>query len=328
MSDSSILGKNRWLIPIEGAFRGIQPEGLKVACPRCGQRGLLITRWIKGPRVKPVYVMHKRGSSVTGICELDADEACVAKSRIALRDSDIRRFMEKRRSFILFSGGKDSLATVYYLKSLSAEMLTQMTAIYVETTVGLPQNIKYIKKVCRHLELNLEVVKPNVDYFTLAKDWGIPSHGYRWCCRELKIKPIQDFLRGVGEEIVVFDGIRAAESNLRKTYIPVWYHPGFRCVSVSPIFSWSDEEVYSTIHSNGIPAGLLDQMNSSAECWCGAYKSEADFIKLFNLDREFFDKLAELETSSNDRFTYILKNGKKKPLRLLRAEIIRNEKPQ
>lgn len=168
-------------------------------------------------------------------------------------------------------------------------------------------------------------MKPAVDYFTLAKEWGIPSFGYRWCCRELKIKPIEKYLYSIKEPKVVFDGIRASESNVRKKYIPIWYHPSFRCFSVSPIFYWSDQQVISFINSNGLPKTLLHSLGTSTECWCGAYKTETDFRKLYGLNRDMFYKLVEVEEENKNRFTFIYKNGHKIPLRDLERQILKGK---
>ncbi len=185
------------------------------------------------------------------------------------------------------------------------------STIYVDTTAGLPENTRYVKEVCEYLNINLKIVRPKVDYFTLAKKWGIPSFKYRWCCRELKIKPIDEFLDTIKGPKVVFDGIRAAESNIRRKYIPIWYHPSFKCLSVSPIFYWSDKQVISYVNSNGIPKTILNSSGTSTECWCGAYKTKSDFENLFNLDREMFYKLVEVEEENKCRYTFIYENGQK-----------------
>ena len=82
----------------------------------------------------------------------------------------------------------------------------------------------------------MRVQRSKVDYFTLVKKWGIPSFRYRWCCRELKIKPIEDFLATIQEPKVVFDGIRVAESKVRKEYIPIWYYSELQGVFLSVQF--------------------------------------------------------------------------------------------
>jgi len=313
---------NGWLRPIEVALIMANLKGLLVICPRCKESGLVVTRWIKGPQLKPIYIFHIKWRKLRKVCELSEEQSKNIRGKVSIFESDIRKLLETKKSFVLFSGGKDSLATLAYLKDIAKTANNDLTALYVDTTAGLPENTKYVKKVCRYLDINLKVVKPKVDYFTLAKEWGIPSFKYRWCCRELKIKPIEEYLDSIKEPKVVFDGIRAVESNVRKQYIPIWYHPSFKCLSVSPIFYWSDLQVTSLINSNGLPKTLLHSLGSSTECWCGAYKTETDFKKLYGLNRDMFYKLVELEEGNKSGFTFIYKNGQRIPLRDLERQIL------
>ena len=314
--------KDQWWKPIEEALVDIDLEGLEIRCPRCGEIGLVISRWIKGPKLKPVYILHIDQGEVTGVCQPTQEQSKSIRGEVPIFERDIEKLLKYKRPFILFSGGKDSLATLVYLKDIAERVDSTMTAIYVDTTVGLPENLEYVKEVCNYLEIDLKIVTPEIDYFTLAKEWGIPSFGCRWCCRELKIKPIGEYLDTVEEPKVVFDGIRAAESNVRKKYIPIWYHPTFKCLSVSAIFHWSDQHVKSFINGNGIPKTLLHSLRTSTECWCGAYKTETDFRELYRLNRDMFYRLVEVEDENKGGYTFIYKNGERKPLRDLEREIL------
>lgn len=314
-----------WWKPIETALSGIDLVGLKHKCPSCNKNGYVITKWIKGPSLKPIHMLHLRNGKVREVCALKKSQSNKIRDNNFLAVRDIENILNSRRSFVLFSGGKDSLATLTYLKSLS-NGINNLMALYVDTTAGLPENTEYIKRVCGYLKVRLKIVRPKVDYFTLVKKWGIPSFKYRWCCRELKIKPIEEYLRKIKEPKVVFDGIRAAESRIRREYIPIWYHPSFRCLSVSPIFYWSDEEVVSYINRNGIPKTYLHSVGSSTECWCGAYKTESDFRKLYDLNKDMFIKLAKIEINNNNRYTYLFKKGNKIPLKELEKQILKEKK--
>jgi len=319
---------HKWWEPIEESFVGINLRGLKVNCPQCGERGLVTTRWIKGPALKPIYILHIRWRKVRKACELSEEQSKNIRGRVSIFESDLKELLGSAKSFVLFSGGKDSIATLMYLKGIAKNppiRRSDLTAIYVDTTAGLPANTKYVKKVCKYLDVNLEIVRPKTDYFTLAKEWGIPSFGYRWCCRELKIKPITEYLSTIKEPKIVFDGIRAAESYIRKQYVPIWYHPSFKCLSVSPIFYWSNEQVISYINSNGIPKTFLHSLGTSTECWCGAYKTETDFTKLYELNRHMFYKLVRLEEKNKSGYTFLYKNGQRIPLRTLERQILNNK---
>jgi len=320
---SPAKNKAEWWKPIAEALDSLGLRSLRIVCPRCGERGLLISRWIKGPRSKPLYVIHVQRGKIKGVCELSDEQSSKVRGQVPVYESDIRKLLRSRRPFVLFSGGKDSLATSAYLRALARGSSHPITAIYVDTTAGIPQNMRYVRRVSKYLGLRLKIVRPKIDYFTLARDWGIPSFRYRWCCRELKIKPIQQYLATIKEPKVVFDGIRAAESYIRRQYIPIWYHPSFHCLSVSPIFHWSDRRVVSFINRDGIPKTLLHSMGTSTECWCGAYKTESDFRRLYDLDRNLFYKLAGLEQQSKTTYTFLYKKGEKISLRDLEKDILR-----
>jgi 3'-phosphoadenosine 5'-phosphosulfate sulfotransferase (PAPS reductase)/FAD synthetase len=317
--------KQKWWKPLESAFKGLSLKGLQTICPQCSEIGIVTTRWVKGPLLKPVYILHLKWHKVRKVCELSPEQATQVRGKISILQNDIKRLLQSRKTFILFSGGKDSLATLIYLKEIARQVRRRVTAIYVDTTAGLPENTEYVKKVCKYLKIRLEVVKPKQDYFSLVKRWGIPSHQYRWCCRELKIKPIEDYFKMIKEPKVVFDGIRAAESNVRKQYIPVWYHPSFKCLSVSPIFYWSNEKVKQLINSNGLPKTLLHSLGSSTECWCGAYKTENDFKKLYQLSPDMFNKLVKVEEQNKNRYTFLYKDGRKIPLKKLEKQILKEK---
>ncbi len=326
---SNTQNKNQWWAPVEEAFAGAKVQGLKVRCPKCGGWGTVITRWVKGPTVKPLYILHIKWGKVRKVCELEQEQANQVRTQVTLKKSDVKHLLETRKSFVMFSGGKDSLATLSYLKDLAESIGREVTALFIDTTAGLPQTMENVRKICRSLKVKLEIVRPEIDYFILVKEWGIPSFGKRWCCRELKIKPVADFLAKIEEPKVIFAGIRAAESFIRRQYIPIWYHPSFKCLSVSPIFDWSDEEVYNHIKGDGIPKDLLPtSMGTSTECWCGAYKTESDFKKLYDLDRRMFHKLAKVEGEIKTGYTFLFnkKTREKKPLKDLEREILKEKK--
>ncbi|MDI6787827.1 MAG: phosphoadenosine phosphosulfate reductase family protein [Planctomycetota bacterium] len=312
---------NQWVTPIKECFTGLSLNGIRITCPRCKHKGLVTTRWIKGPELKPVYILHAKSSKVKRVCGLDEKQTARIRTKVKVLEGDIKRLLRSRKGYILFSGGQDSLCTLYYLKNIAKKVKGDLTALFVDTTVGLPENIKYVKKVCKYLKVPLKIVRPKEDYFTMVKTMGIPSFKSRWCCRELKIKPISDYLSSVKEPKVVFDGIRAEESAIRKQYIPIWYHPGFKCLSVSAIFHWTKERVSSYINSNGLPKTFLHSLGSSTECWCGAYKRPKDFEQLYTLNRDMFYKLVKVEQQNRSGYTFLYKNGQRIPLKELARTI-------
>ena len=294
--------------------------GLQVRCPRCHRAGTLLSKWVKGTPVKPLYIAHSNGNGHFKACALNKEEAQRARSKAGFTSKDVLKTLRMGRPYVLFSGGKDSLCLLAYLGKLAKQANLEITALHANTTAGFPEIEDYVKDVCAELGVLLVTVRPTHDYFDLAKRWGIPGVRSRWCCETLKVAPIRRFLAGVEGPKVVYDGIRAAESNIRATYTPVWYHPAFRCLSVSPLFRWSDNKVDSYINRNHLPKSPAADLGTSAECWCGAYKCTADFRNLLDLHPDIFDKLVQVEEAQGGKYTFLYENGNRVPLSSLREE--------
>jgi 3'-phosphoadenosine 5'-phosphosulfate sulfotransferase (PAPS reductase)/FAD synthetase len=303
-------------------------EGLSVRCPRCGQIGFPFPRWIKGPKIKPLYILHKNGDDVAEACLLKKEEAELLRGEVYLEAEDIKTLFRNAKAFVLFSGGRDSLCTLDYSNRIALELGERVTALHIDTTVGFPEVTRYVKKVCKKLEIDLEIVKPQTDFFTLAKEWGIPTHCSRWCCRELKIRPVADFLALQKAAIIVVDGIRAVESSIRSKYMPLWYHPSFNCLSISPIFGWSDKQVRSYVEKRKLPKSPSFSLGSSCECWCGAYKTKRDFEELYRLHPEIYKKLEEVERQNKHGFTFIYEHGERISLEDLRRQVEKRKRKQ
>ncbi len=220
-------------------------HGLHVECPACKSDGTVFSRWVKGTPVKPVYVVHTNGNGYFKACLMGEEQAATVRGEVGISAADARRMLKMGRPFVLFSGGQDSLCVLEYMRHLAQRSDTEVTALHADTTAGFPEVEEYVREVCEKLGVPLVTVRPTHDYFDLAKRWGIPSFRSRWCCETLKIAPIRRHLATVEGPKVIFDGIRAAESNLRAKYLPVWFHPSFRCISVSPIYL----QMFMLIHS-------------------------------------------------------------------------------
>jgi 3'-phosphoadenosine 5'-phosphosulfate sulfotransferase (PAPS reductase)/FAD synthetase len=295
-------------------------SGLLIRCPACRRRGTLTSKWEPGTPIKPLYVLHGNGNGYLKACRVDREDARAARDSISITSNDVLKTLRLGQPFVLFSGGRDSLCTLEYMRKLGKRVGVEITALHADTTAGFPEVETYVKDVCRKLAVPLVTLRPERDYFETAKKWGIPGVRSRWCCKTLKVAPIRRYLSQIDGPKVIFDGIRAAESPIRATYVPVWFHPAFRCFSVSPIFYWSNRKVDGYIERSGLPANPTLQLGCSGECWCGAYKSRTDFEALLDVHPEIFSKLVEVEKAQRGKFTFLYENGHRVPLTSLRRK--------
>jgi hypothetical protein len=80
---------NQWWKAIEEAFAGISLKGLRVICPQCKEMGLVTTRWIKGPALKPIYIFHIKWGKVRKVCELDEEQSNSIRHKVSIFESGI-----------------------------------------------------------------------------------------------------------------------------------------------------------------------------------------------------------------------------------------------
>ena len=292
-------------------------DGLRARCPSCHRAGTLISKWEPKIPVKPLFIVHANGNSHFKACSLAKGEAEAARRKVALSPNDVVKTFELGEPFVLFSGGMDSVCLLLYLSRLARAAGASLTALHADTTAGLPGTQEYVEEVCAILDVPLVTVRPLHDYFDLAKRWGLPGVRSRWCCETLKIAPLRRYLQTQDGPNVVYDGIRAAESAARAKYVPMWFHPSFRCISVSPILHWSDDGVAKQTASAKLPTSPGQALGTSAECWCGAYKSRADFEALLETYPDIFAKLVETEEAQRGKYTFLYENGQRVPLKSL-----------
>jgi DNA sulfur modification protein DndC len=146
---------------------------------------------------------------------------------------EIRNLLERLNSpiFIGYSGGKDSSAVVsliwrclrrYRIENVRA------TVIYCDTEVENPVIDRHAKSSLKRLEAEAErtglpidcvVVKPRLDqgFFVrvIGRGYPTPTSSFRWCTKDIRIRPIRHFLRGRNAHTWIAIGTRWGESRQR-----------------------------------------------------------------------------------------------------------------
>ena len=168
-----------------------------------------------------------------------------------------------------FSGGKDSTAVVHVVVEAikrGAE-LSKVYVVYEDTLLEHPllkrtalEALASLRKVSQEeLEGVVEPVvlkpAPREDFISMIVLKGYPAPGprFRWCTRVLKLNPLKNFARSLGEFVMV-SGVRLNESSYRKanlksrklaeTPVAEISFAGAKAIAVMPILTWSDDDVF------------------------------------------------------------------------------------
>ena len=154
----------------------------------------------------------------------------------------IRYFATEPPVFVAFSGGKDS-AVVLDLAHRSGIIF-----IPFQNVTGLddPAVVRFIRQDAR-----IKMFSPPKSLTDLAVSYGcLPTHKYRWCCRELKER-----MPSCG---LVLTGIRAQESTRRAGRRMVETCRRYpRKHYLHPIIDWTTADVWTYVHDRDLPVAPL-----------------------------------------------------------------------
>lgn len=231
--------------------------------------------------------------------------------------SRIRKAAQGRLPYVLFSGGKDSLAVLSLVKRACDYIRVQPEAIYVDTTITIPENLNYVVEICRQLGVKLNIVRPESTFFELALRKGFPTFRRRWCCEYLKLRPVEGFLKDKPASRVVFDGVRMEESLRRKNTPYMEWKDYLNCYLYHPILEWTSKDVHDYLAKERLSINPLYSkgFKRAAECWCGLYKSIDEFRLLRQYYPEMFNELLKLENMMQNGGSFLFARNRRIYLR-------------
>ena len=200
-----------------------------------------------------------------------------AKSLQFIKDIYIKN---KNHSFaVSFSGGKDSVVTLY----LAKKVINNFDTIWMNTTIDFPETEKYVHEICKNWDLKLIELKPTKDFFTLWDELGPPSKFMRWCCQTVKFAPLNQYIDSHYEdEVITASGVRKNESNSRSKYDSVQVNKIIpKQILFFPILEWNSLEVWLYMIWKVIPINDVYLKGfSRIGCWLCPEKTLREFKKM------------------------------------------------
>jgi len=194
-----------------------------------------------------------------------------------MSEQDIVQYLSSRRFTVLFSGGKDSLATLLWV--LNNIKHTRYNIVYVEIPGNThPECTRYVMQVCKDLGVYHKLIiarRNDLDFFDCLERWGIPLYGvYRWCMHQFKRKVVE-----TQTYFVQVSGIRIADSHFRVKRQPIEYFKMSRSIGVFPLLFWSTKEVLEYIKANDIQLNpCYARYGHSGNCMFCPYHNKKQII--------------------------------------------------
>ncbi len=186
------------------------------------------------------------------------------------------------------SGGKDSSALAIYLR----ESVPDMEYFFCDTGAELPETYDYLNRLEVVLGKPIARLNPDkgFDHWFEVYRGTLPSPQMRWCTRQMKIKPLEDWLGD--DEAVSYVAIRADEKN-RKGYVST--KP-----NISAVFPFIEDDidhdgVLRILDEAGL--GLPDYYSwrTRSGCYFCFYQRKAEWVGLSERHPDLFEKAVAIE---------------------------------
>ncbi|MEO0202349.1 MAG: phosphoadenosine phosphosulfate reductase family protein [candidate division WOR-3 bacterium] len=200
----------------------------------------------------------------------------------------MKEILNQNKFTVLFSGGKDSLATLLWI--IDNVNHKNWNILYIEMTNNThPLCTKYVYEIVEHFNLlnNFIHVKTQ-DFFELMNKWGPPLPFYRWCLT-LKSNLIKKYAY-----FITVSGIKKSDSKVRKKLQILSICKKSKKLDIKPILEWSNKDVYAFIKEHGISMNPCYKLyGNSGNCMFCPYADKNHIINVMS-DKEWGEKIRKV----------------------------------
>ena len=186
------------------------------------------------------------------------------------------------------SGGKDSSALAVYLR----DTVPEMEYFFCDTGAELPETYEYLTRL--QVILGKPITRLNATrgfnhWFEVFRG-TLPSPQMRWCTKNMKIKPIEEWIGDA--PAVSYVAFRADESN-RKGYISTKSNIQSRFPFIED--GIDREGVMRILEDAGIGLPKYYEWRTRSGCYFCFYQRKAEWIALAEHHPELFERAVAIE---------------------------------
>ena len=196
--------------------------------------------------------------------------------------------VERVRHICGISGGKDSSALAVYLR----HTVPDMEYFFCDTGAELPETYEYLTRL--EVILGRPIVRLNssrgFDHWFEVFRGALPSPQMRWCTKNMKIKPIEEWIGDA--PAMSYVAIRADESN-RKGYISTKPNIETRFPFVED--GIDHDGVMKILDDAGIGLPAYYEWRTRSGCYFCFYQRKAEWVGLADRHPELFERAVAIE---------------------------------
>lgn len=196
------------------------------------------------------------------------------------------------RHILGLSGGKDSAALAIYMKN----RVPEIEYFFTDTGAELPETMDFLDRLEAFLGKPIARLNPKRDFDHLLriKNNFLPSPNTRWCTRELKIEPFEQW---IGDDLArTYIGIRADEPR-----------DGYKSTkpNITPVFPFKEAglvlaDIQRILAESGVGIPEYYKWRSRSGCYFCFFQRKSEWVGLAKHHPDLFERAKAYEKPAED----------------------------
>ena len=198
------------------------------------------------------------------------------------------------------SGGRDSAALAIYMRENHPEL--DIEYFFTDTGKELPEVYEFLVKLEGYLGKSIQYLNPDRDFDFWLQQYGnfLPSPQTRWCTRQLKLRPFEQWIRPMldrGDLVYSYVAIRADEE-YREGYAAKHQNLTVKLPLKSAGIDKSG--VLEILESAGLGLPEYYEWRTRSGCTFCFFQQKIEWVRLMERHPRYFQEAKNYEKSALD----------------------------
>ncbi|HXH51951.1 MAG TPA: phosphoadenosine phosphosulfate reductase family protein [Sphingomicrobium sp.] len=206
----------------------------------------------------------------------------------------------KERHILGLSGGRDSAALAVWMRQNRPEI--DVEYFFTDTGKELPEVYDFLDRLEGYLGRPIERLNPDRDFDFWLREYGhfLPSPRTRWCTRQLKLRPLEQWLRNdlaSGTVVHSYVAIRADEGGrdgYKATHANMRVHFPLREAGVDR------RGVIEILEGSSVGEPAYYRWRSRSGCTFCFFQQKIEWVRLLREHPEAFEEAKKYEKTARD----------------------------
>ncbi|MGE0108955.1 MAG: phosphoadenosine phosphosulfate reductase family protein [Bdellovibrionales bacterium] len=204
------------------------------------------------------------------------------------------------RHVLGLSGGRDSAALAVYMRQNHPEL--ELDYFFTDTGKELPEVYEFLGRLEGFLGKPICRLNPDRDFDFWLKQYNnfLPSPQTRWCTRQLKLRPFEQWIKPeleAGKSVLSYVAIRSDEE-YREAYRG--NHPNMKTILPFREDGIDKQGVIEILKASGLGLPKYYEWRSRSGCTFCFFQQKIEWIRLKERHPEAFDEARGYEKNAMD----------------------------